>query len=63
MDDELIRGICKPGARVAMPTSEFLRPIENYFAMPRSTAADLRIANLSPRLIAAGCTVDRLGAS
>jgi hypothetical protein len=61
-NDDLVRGICKPGARVAMPTSEFLRPIESYFAMPHSTAADIRITNLSPRLTAAGCTVDRLGA-
>ena len=60
VNDSLIRNICRPGAHVAMPTSAFLRPIENYFLMPHSTAADARIADNSPRLIAAGCKVDRL---
>jgi hypothetical protein len=61
VNDSLIRSICVPGARVAMPTSAFLHPIEDYFATPHSTAADVRITALSPRLVAAGCKVDPLG--
>ena len=61
VDDGLIRDICKPGVRLAMPTSAFLHPIEGYFLMPHLTAADAHIAAMSPRLIAAGCTVERLG--
>lgn len=60
IDDTLIHNICGPGVRVAMPTSNLLRPIEEYYHFVHSTKADERIANLSPRLIAAGCSVDRL---
>src|SRR5205814_5463419 len=31
VDDALMRDICRPGVRVAMPTSDLLRPIEAYF--------------------------------
>lgn len=62
MDGALIRNICRPGVRVGMPTGALLRPIEEYYVMPRSPKADARIANFSPRLNAAGCTVDRIGA-
>jgi len=60
VNGDLIRDICEPGVRVAMPTSAFLHPIETYFLMPHSAAADMRIAAMSPRLITAGCKVERL---
>jgi hypothetical protein len=63
VDSDLIRNICRPGVRVGMPTSALLHPLETYFLMPPSLAADTHIAEMSPRLIAAGCTVDRLGAA
>jgi hypothetical protein len=63
LDDALIRDICRSGARVAMPTGTILRPIETYYFMSRLNQADERIATLSPRLIAAGCRVDRLDGS
>jgi hypothetical protein len=60
VNDTLIRGICRPGVRVAMPAGDFLRPIDSYYSMPLSTAADARVTALSPELVAAGCSVDRL---
>ncbi|HEX4157722.1 MAG TPA: hypothetical protein VHY79_04540 [Rhizomicrobium sp.] len=60
LDEPVIRNICHPGVRVALPTGNFLRPIETYYLVPYSTTADERIAALSPRLKAAGCTIDRL---
>ena len=60
VDEALIRNICRSGARVAMPTSAFFRPIEISYLMSRLTKADERFASLSPKLSAAGCRVDRL---
>lgn len=60
VDGGLLRDICRPGVRVAMPTSALLRPIETYFDVPHSASADNQIAALSPRLKAAGCSVDHL---
>jgi len=60
LDNQLIQEICHPGVRVLMPTSAAYRPIEEYFDLKPLAIADQRIASLSPRLIAAGCTVDRL---
>jgi len=62
VDDSLIRDICRPGVRVLMPTSALYRPIEEYFFLKPLASADRRIAALSPRLKAAGCTVDYLDA-
>jgi hypothetical protein len=60
VDGALIRSICRSGVTVAMPTSALLRPIETYFINSHSRRADKRIADLSPRLSAAGCTVVRI---
>jgi hypothetical protein len=57
VDDSLIRDICRRPARILMPTSALYRPIENYFYLRPLANADGRIAKLSPRLKAAGCTV------
>ncbi len=62
MDDGLIRDICRSGARVLMPTSALYRPIEDYFYLRPLASADHRIAALSPRLKAAGCSVEHLDA-
>ena len=61
IDADLIASICKSGARVALPTSALLAPMSNYVEIPPSDAADRRLAEMSPRLTAAGCTVERLG--
>ena len=61
VDNDLVLNICAPGARVALPAADLLRPIETYFFLPHSTATDVRLESLSSRLVAAGCKVDRLG--
>jgi hypothetical protein len=60
VDDGLIRNICRSGARVLLPKSALFRPIETYFFLKPLRSADERIASLSPRLTAAGCTVSYL---
>jgi hypothetical protein len=60
VDDGLIRNICRSGARVLLPKSALFRPIENYFLLEPLHSADKRVASLSPRLTAAGCTVSYL---
>lgn len=62
VDESLIRMICRPGIRVLMPTSALYRPIEEYFFLTPQRGADERIASLSPRLKAAGCSVSYLDA-
>jgi hypothetical protein len=62
VDNALIRKICRPGVRVALPTSALLRPIEEYYVVAHSAKADARIADISPRLKAAGCAVERIDA-
>jgi len=60
VDSSLIQSICRSGARVAMPTGALYHPIETYFLLAHQTRADTLIAELSPRLKTAGCTVERL---
>jgi hypothetical protein len=62
VDDRLIRTICHPGVRVAMPTSALVRPIEAYFFVPYTHVADGQIASFSRRLTAAGCSLTSLDA-
>ncbi|HEY3638938.1 MAG TPA: hypothetical protein VGK90_12390 [Rhizomicrobium sp.] len=57
LDDTLIQGICRTGARVALPTSTFYRPLQTYYYLAQLPRPDARIATLSPRLKAAGCSV------
>ena len=61
IDDDLVADICRNGARVAMPTSALLAPVSDYLKIPPNGMADERFARLSPKLVAAGCTVERIG--
>ncbi|MCI4678369.1 hypothetical protein K9U39_08280 [Rhodoblastus acidophilus] len=62
LDDDLIAALCRDGATAALPEDSLYRSIDVYFQSAPDEGTQKRIATLSPRIEAAGCKVERLGA-
>ena len=61
LDDDLITALCHDGATAALPLNSLYRPIDHFFGVPPTNAAQARFSALAPRLEAAGCKVEALG--